>query len=172
MCVNWSTQTMMNVWSLGSWLSPSIMWDPVYQTQVIRRSVRLASSTILFNLYFLTEILWTNWLSIVFCFCFFQYRLMKCVCGGENLKSRNWWFFVFVWLDKIVVSFNLTLRPLCDTESLSDNATAFSNRSKQLRRQMWWRGCKVSKGEGGAWKQRKIWGEGATSLWAQWEPTL
>lgn len=31
------------------------------------------------------------------------------------------------------------------TESLSDNATAFSNRAKQLRRQMWWRGCKVSK---------------------------
>ncbi|XP_029790894.1 vesicle-associated membrane protein 4 isoform X1 [Suricata suricatta] len=30
------------------------------------------------------------------------------------------------------------------SESLSDNATAFSNRSKQLRRQMWWRGCKVS----------------------------
>ncbi|KAM3840287.1 vesicle-associated membrane protein 4 isoform 1-T2 [Vipera latastei] len=29
------------------------------------------------------------------------------------------------------------------SESLSDNATAFSNRSKQLRRQMWWRGCKV-----------------------------
>lgn len=29
-------------------------------------------------------------------------------------------------------------------ESLSDNATAFSNRAKQLRRQMWWRGCKVS----------------------------
>ncbi|KAB0389715.1 hypothetical protein E2I00_018690 [Balaenoptera physalus] len=28
------------------------------------------------------------------------------------------------------------------SESLSDNATAFSNRSKQLRRQMWWRGCK------------------------------
>ncbi|KAK1329223.1 hypothetical protein QTO34_011403 [Cnephaeus nilssonii] len=33
------------------------------------------------------------------------------------------------------------------SESLSDNATAFSNRSKQLRRQMWWRGCKVSKSE-------------------------
>uniref|UniRef100_G1MYD0 V-SNARE coiled-coil homology domain-containing protein n=1 Tax=Meleagris gallopavo TaxID=9103 RepID=G1MYD0_MELGA len=31
------------------------------------------------------------------------------------------------------------------SESLSDNATAFSNRAKQLRRQMWWRGCKVSK---------------------------
>ncbi|XP_059989244.1 vesicle-associated membrane protein 4 isoform X3 [Lagenorhynchus albirostris] len=30
------------------------------------------------------------------------------------------------------------------SESLSDNATAFSNRSKQLRRQMWWRGCKKS----------------------------
>ncbi|KAL4673439.1 hypothetical protein H8959_017373 [Pygathrix nigripes] len=29
------------------------------------------------------------------------------------------------------------------SESLSDNATAFSNRSKQLRRQMWWRGCKI-----------------------------
>ncbi|XP_026511900.1 vesicle-associated membrane protein 4-like [Terrapene carolina triunguis] len=29
------------------------------------------------------------------------------------------------------------------SESLSDNATAFSNRSKQLRRQMWWRGCKM-----------------------------
>ncbi|NWU54881.1 VAMP4 protein, partial [Dromas ardeola] len=29
------------------------------------------------------------------------------------------------------------------SESLSDNATAFSNRAKQLRRQMWWRGCKV-----------------------------
>ncbi|XP_049737178.1 vesicle-associated membrane protein 4 isoform X2 [Elephas maximus indicus] len=29
------------------------------------------------------------------------------------------------------------------SESLSDNATAFSNRSKQLRRQMWWRGCKA-----------------------------
>uniref|UniRef100_A0ABI7WB11 V-SNARE coiled-coil homology domain-containing protein n=1 Tax=Felis catus TaxID=9685 RepID=A0ABI7WB11_FELCA len=28
------------------------------------------------------------------------------------------------------------------SESLSDNATAFSNRSKQLRRQMWWRGCR------------------------------
>uniref|UniRef100_H0XQR6 V-SNARE coiled-coil homology domain-containing protein n=1 Tax=Otolemur garnettii TaxID=30611 RepID=H0XQR6_OTOGA len=27
------------------------------------------------------------------------------------------------------------------SESLSDNA--FSNRSKQLRRQMWWRGCKI-----------------------------
>lgn len=34
---------MMNVWSLGSWLSPSIMWDPVYQTQVIGRGVHLAS---------------------------------------------------------------------------------------------------------------------------------
>uniref|UniRef100_A0A4W3KFV4 Vesicle-associated membrane protein 4 n=1 Tax=Callorhinchus milii TaxID=7868 RepID=A0A4W3KFV4_CALMI len=30
------------------------------------------------------------------------------------------------------------------SESLSDNATAFSNRAKQLRRQMWWRECKVS----------------------------
>ncbi|XP_075616387.1 vesicle-associated membrane protein 4 isoform X2 [Balearica regulorum gibbericeps] len=29
------------------------------------------------------------------------------------------------------------------SESLSDNATAFSNRAKQLRRQMWWRGCKM-----------------------------
>ncbi|KAJ7332753.1 hypothetical protein JRQ81_014933 [Phrynocephalus forsythii] len=29
------------------------------------------------------------------------------------------------------------------SESLSDNATVFSNRSKQLRRQMWWRGCKI-----------------------------
>ncbi|XP_060132565.1 vesicle-associated membrane protein 4 isoform X2 [Zootoca vivipara] len=29
------------------------------------------------------------------------------------------------------------------SESLSDNATAFSSRSKQLRRQMWWRGCKM-----------------------------
>ncbi|MBZ3887770.1 Vesicle-associated membrane protein 4 [Sciurus carolinensis] len=29
------------------------------------------------------------------------------------------------------------------SESLSDNATAFSNRAKQLRRQMWWRGCKI-----------------------------
>ncbi|XP_008054440.1 vesicle-associated membrane protein 4 isoform X3 [Carlito syrichta] len=29
------------------------------------------------------------------------------------------------------------------SESLSDNATAFSNRSKQLRRQMWWRGCQI-----------------------------
>ncbi|XP_036879592.1 vesicle-associated membrane protein 4 isoform X4 [Manis javanica] len=28
------------------------------------------------------------------------------------------------------------------SESLSDNAAAFSSRSKQLRRQMWWRGCK------------------------------
>lgn len=35
-------------------------------------------------------------------------------------------------------------------ESLSDNATAFSNRAKQLRRQMWWRGCKVSK----SWKRQ------------------
>lgn len=45
------------------------------------------------------------------------------------------------------MSFNPSLHPLCDIESLSDNATAFSNRSKQLRRQMWWRGCKVSKPE-------------------------
>lgn len=30
------------------------------------------------------------------------------------------------------MSFNPSLRPLCDIESLSDNATAFSNRSKQL----------------------------------------
>ncbi|XP_073077318.1 vesicle-associated membrane protein 4 isoform X1 [Manis javanica] len=29
------------------------------------------------------------------------------------------------------------------SESLSDNAAAFSSRSKQLRRQMWWRGCKL-----------------------------
>ncbi|XP_054979102.1 vesicle-associated membrane protein 4 isoform X2 [Sorex araneus] len=29
------------------------------------------------------------------------------------------------------------------SESLSDNAAAFSNRSKQLRRHMWWRGCKI-----------------------------
>ncbi|EHB17731.1 Vesicle-associated membrane protein 4, partial [Heterocephalus glaber] len=29
------------------------------------------------------------------------------------------------------------------SESLSDNATAFSNRFKQLRRQMWWCGCKI-----------------------------
>uniref|UniRef100_A0A4W3JS75 Vesicle-associated membrane protein 4 n=1 Tax=Callorhinchus milii TaxID=7868 RepID=A0A4W3JS75_CALMI len=29
------------------------------------------------------------------------------------------------------------------SESLSDNATAFSNRAKQLRRQMWWRECKM-----------------------------
>ncbi|KAK2492153.1 hypothetical protein MC885_000779, partial [Smutsia gigantea] len=29
------------------------------------------------------------------------------------------------------------------SESLSDNAAAFSSRSKQLRRQMWWRGCKM-----------------------------
>jgi vesicle-associated membrane protein 4 len=41
------------------------------------------------------------------------------------------------------MSFNPSLHPLCDIESLSDNATAFSNRSKQLRRQMWWRGCKI-----------------------------
>lgn len=45
------------------------------------------------------------------------------------------------------MSFNPSLHPLCDIESLSDNATAFSNRSKQLRRQMWWRGCKVSNSE-------------------------
>ncbi|CAH2311825.1 vesicle-associated membrane 4 [Pelobates cultripes] len=29
------------------------------------------------------------------------------------------------------------------SESLSDNATAFSSRSRQLRRQMWWRECKM-----------------------------
>ncbi|XP_053326047.1 vesicle-associated membrane protein 4 [Spea bombifrons] len=29
------------------------------------------------------------------------------------------------------------------SESLSDNATAFSSRSRQLRRQMWWRDCKM-----------------------------
>uniref|UniRef100_A0A8B9BU08 V-SNARE coiled-coil homology domain-containing protein n=1 Tax=Anser brachyrhynchus TaxID=132585 RepID=A0A8B9BU08_9AVES len=29
------------------------------------------------------------------------------------------------------------------SESLSENATAFSNRAKQLWRQMWWRGCKM-----------------------------
>ncbi|XP_029473976.1 vesicle-associated membrane protein 4 [Rhinatrema bivittatum] len=29
------------------------------------------------------------------------------------------------------------------SESLSDNATAFSSRAKQLRRQMWWRECKM-----------------------------
>ncbi|EHB13923.1 Vesicle-associated membrane protein 4 [Heterocephalus glaber] len=28
-------------------------------------------------------------------------------------------------------------------ETLLDTATAFGNRSKQLRRQMWWRGCKI-----------------------------
>ncbi|CAJ0943075.1 unnamed protein product [Ranitomeya imitator] len=28
------------------------------------------------------------------------------------------------------------------SESLSDNATAFSSRARQLRRQMWWRECK------------------------------
>lgn len=33
--------------------------------------------------------------------------------------------------------------PLID--SLSDNAAAFSKRAKHLRRQMWWRDCKVSK---------------------------
>ncbi|MEE6522743.1 hypothetical protein FKM82_021368, partial [Ascaphus truei] len=33
------------------------------------------------------------------------------------------------------------------SESLSDNATAFSSRSRQLRRQMWWRECKVSVAE-------------------------
>ena len=29
------------------------------------------------------------------------------------------------------------------SESLLDNAIAFSNRSKQLQRQMWWCGCKI-----------------------------
>ncbi|XP_072367652.1 vesicle-associated membrane protein 4 isoform X2 [Scyliorhinus torazame] len=29
------------------------------------------------------------------------------------------------------------------SESLSDNATVFSNRAKQLRRQMWWKECKM-----------------------------
>ncbi|KAG8555848.1 hypothetical protein GDO81_017836 [Engystomops pustulosus] len=29
------------------------------------------------------------------------------------------------------------------SESLSDNATAFSSRARQLRRQMWWRECKM-----------------------------
>ena len=29
------------------------------------------------------------------------------------------------------------------SESLLDNATAFSNRSKQFPRQMWWCGCKI-----------------------------
>ncbi|XP_038614095.1 vesicle-associated membrane protein 4 isoform X4 [Tachyglossus aculeatus] len=29
------------------------------------------------------------------------------------------------------------------SDSLSDNASAFSSRAKQLRRQMWWRGCKM-----------------------------
>ncbi|XP_038205278.1 vesicle-associated membrane protein 4 isoform X1 [Arvicola amphibius] len=42
------------------------------------------------------------------------------------------------------------------SESLSDNATAFSNRSKQLRRHMWWHGCKVSKGEGGVGSRERF----------------
>ncbi|CAI9549261.1 unnamed protein product [Staurois parvus] len=29
------------------------------------------------------------------------------------------------------------------SESLSDNATAFSSRARQIRRQMWWRECKM-----------------------------
>ncbi|POI30173.1 hypothetical protein CIB84_006077 [Bambusicola thoracicus] len=41
------------------------------------------------------------------------------------------------------LSFSLHLFPTAGPESLSDNATAFSNRAKQLRRQMWWRGCKM-----------------------------
>ena len=41
------------------------------------------------------------------------------------------------------MSFNPSLHPLCADPLLSDNATAFSNRSKQLRRQMWWRRCKI-----------------------------
>nr|KAF6291987.1 vesicle associated membrane protein 4 [Myotis myotis] len=38
---------------------------------------------------------------------------------------------------------DLDLEMIKLSKSLSDNATAFSNRSKQLRRQMWWRGCKI-----------------------------
>uniref|UniRef100_U3I8Y3 Vesicle associated membrane protein 4 n=1 Tax=Anas platyrhynchos platyrhynchos TaxID=8840 RepID=U3I8Y3_ANAPP len=72
----------------------------------------------------------------------------------EDSDEEEDFFFVQNQVDEVidVMQENITkviergerLDDLQDkSESLSDNATAFSNRAKQLRRQMWWRGCKM-----------------------------